>query len=115
MSSNILLLGGCDTHTVHLFIGLTGAVLSFFVYIVVRGGLSENKSLRDNIPLSYLKFFYASFLRPHSGTTNPNQQSALESFYETQVEKPALLGPYCLLITAGDCVRYYAQVSSTRS
>jgi betaine lipid synthase len=35
--------------------------------------------------VSYSKFFYASFLKPHHSSSDGGQQSALESFYETQV------------------------------
>jgi betaine lipid synthase len=33
----------------------------------------------------YLKFVYANFLKPHKSKTSDGQQSALESFYATQV------------------------------
>jgi betaine lipid synthase len=36
--------------------------------------------------LSYAKFFYACFLKPHSGDKNGNQQDALESFYKAQAQ-----------------------------
>ncbi|KAF2432836.1 betaine lipid synthase [Tothia fuscella] len=36
------------------------------------------------IVLSYSKFFYACFLKPHSGDNTGNQQDALESFYKAQ-------------------------------
>lgn len=34
---------------------------------------------------SYGKFFYVSFLKPHTGDELGGQQEALESFYSTQV------------------------------
>jgi betaine lipid synthase len=33
---------------------------------------------------AYLTFFYGSFLKPHTGDKNGDQQEALESFYKTQ-------------------------------
>ena len=33
----------------------------------------------------FVRFFYASFLKPHSGDHDGSQQSALESFYKAQV------------------------------
>ena len=33
----------------------------------------------------YLRFAYASFLKPHRGQVDGGQQSALESFYSAQV------------------------------
>jgi hypothetical protein len=33
---------------------------------------------------SYLSFIYGSFLKPHTGDSNGNQQDALESFYQSQ-------------------------------
>ncbi|KAF2788961.1 betaine lipid synthase [Melanomma pulvis-pyrius CBS 109.77] len=35
---------------------------------------------------AYLKFFYACFVKPHSGDGTGNQQDALESFYKAQAE-----------------------------
>ena len=35
---------------------------------------------------AYLRFIYGSFLKPHTGDSNGNQQEALESFYESQAE-----------------------------
>lgn len=36
---------------------------------------------------SYGRFFYASFLKPHTGDASAGQQGALESFYKAQVSK----------------------------
>lgn len=38
---------------------------------------------------SYGRFFYASFLKPHTGDGNGGQQGALESFYKAQASFPA--------------------------
>lgn len=36
---------------------------------------------------SYGRFFYVSFLKPHTGDVSAGQQGALESFYKAQVSK----------------------------
>ena len=39
---------------------------------------------------SFCKFFYASFLKPHTGDqAGQGQQAALESFYKAQVRLPS--------------------------
>ena len=41
--------------------------------------------------LSFCKFFYVSFLKPHTGDqAGYGQQAALESFYKAQVCSPSL-------------------------
>jgi betaine lipid synthase len=66
-----------------LFVGLT---LLLFVSIIFLFSFVEAPkflSLPETV-LSYAKFFYACFLKPHSGDTTGNQQDALESFYKAQ-------------------------------
>lgn len=46
--------------------------------------LSFSKIDYDSTIFSYVKFFYASFLKPHDNKEG-GQQNALESFYKTQV------------------------------
>ena len=41
-----------------------------------------NQSIRG-----YAWFFYASFLKPHTGEGHAGQQGALESFYNSQVSR----------------------------
>lgn len=73
-----------DPHTQMI---LVGAVL-----VLLIGGiftLNSHSGKRDeenqNAFISFLRFFYASFLKPHTGDgTGNGQQDALESFYKTQ-------------------------------
>lgn len=65
-----------------------GLGIAFFVLIaLVASYLELNVSTSpDKFSLTpYLKFAYASFLKPHTGQVGDGQQSALESFYAAQV------------------------------
>jgi hypothetical protein len=66
-----------------LFAGLT---LLLFVSIIFLFSFVEAPKFLSlpEIVLSYAKFFYACFLKPHSGDGTGNQQDALESFYKAQ-------------------------------
>jgi betaine lipid synthase len=70
---------------------LAGATLLLFIGIVFATNLlftkKENAEEEENPNAfkSFLRFFYASFLKPHSGDGTENgQQDALESFYKAQ-------------------------------
>lgn len=54
---------------------------------IVAHYMEESKPLSlDQFFLTpYLKFAYASFLKPHTGKSDSGQQNALESFYSAQV------------------------------
>lgn len=65
---------------------LAGLLLLLFVSIIFLFSFVEAPkflSLPETV-LSYTKFFYACFLKPHSGDGTGNQQDALESFYKAQ-------------------------------
>ena len=67
-------------------------VLTTIVVILLRGLAqfrpSPGSSKASSAITNFLKFFYASFLKPHSiDDTNGGQQSALESFYKAQVNR----------------------------
>lgn len=68
------------------------AIAAFFVSVLIVSVLifsSQNAKSDYNSGIwTYLKFVYASFLKPHEKGGN-GQQQALESFYKTQVRKPA--------------------------
>lgn len=68
------------------------AIAAFFVSVLIVSVLifsSQNAKSDYNSGIwTYLKFAYASFLKPHEKGGN-GQQQALESFYKTQVRKPA--------------------------
>ncbi len=51
---------------------------------------SQDAKVLSNKTMSFLRFFYASFLKPHSDcAADTGQQAALESFYKAQVSKSA--------------------------
>ena len=57
--------------------------------VLVGGGffafVSTSRSSSKTVA-TYARFFYASFLKPHTGDgTSVGQQAALESFYKVQV------------------------------
>ena len=59
--------------------------------LLVGGGLlatwsSSKASAQSSALATYVRFFYASFLKPHTGDgADTGQQAALESFYKAQV------------------------------
>lgn len=74
----------------HTQIILVGAALIFLVGLIFAATFRSSRSKRvDDEDLttfgSFLRFFYASFLKPHTGDGTVNgQQDALESFYKAQ-------------------------------
>ncbi|TVY49827.1 hypothetical protein LOCC1_G000422 [Lachnellula occidentalis] len=72
----------------HTELYLVGATLFLLVGIFFTLSLRlSSKGIEDNPSAfeSFLRFFYASFLKPHSGEDTGNgQQDALESFYKAQ-------------------------------
>jgi len=75
-----------DAHAQVLFVALSFcAVLSAILRITFGGNA---KKVHDDSPYTlyaYWKFFYASFLKPHTGDGSAaGQQAALESFYSAQ-------------------------------
>ena len=75
-----------DPHTQIYFVGAT-VVLLIGIIFVITPFPSKKTAEDENLESfsSYLRFFYASFLKPHSGDgTGNGQQDALESFYKAQ-------------------------------
>ncbi|KAE8443270.1 hypothetical protein EG329_002058 [Mollisiaceae sp. DMI_Dod_QoI] len=73
-----------DPHTQIIFAGATIVVL---IGIIFTATLHSPKKEDDENPSafnSFLRFFYASFLKPHTGDVGNGQQDALESFYKAQ-------------------------------
>lgn len=71
----------------HTQIFLVGATIVALIGIIFGISLYRAKEDKQNPgPLtSFLRFFYASFLKPHTGDGLENgQQDALESFYKAQ-------------------------------
>lgn len=72
----------------HFQIALAAAFVIAFVGSVIFFANRKPKIAAidyDNGVLTYLRFVYASFLKPHENSGDGGQQSALESFYKTQV------------------------------
>lgn len=72
----------------HNQIYLAGATLVVLIGIIFAITLRDSKKESNEEPsafASFLRFFYASFLKPHTGDgTGNGQQDALESFYKAQ-------------------------------
>ena len=85
MASLIPNLDRIDPHTK---IYASGAILLFLVGILFAlGSRPSEKNDDENASAfnSFIKFFYASFLKPHSSrSVTGSQQDALESFYKSQ-------------------------------
>lgn len=74
-----------DPHTQIYIVGATLVLLIGVIFAVTS--IPSKKTDDENLSTfsSYLRFFYASFLKPHSGDgTGNGQQDALESFYKAQ-------------------------------
>ena len=73
-----------DPHTQIFVVGATLIALIAFVFAVTFYGAKEDEENPSTFT-SFLRFFYASFLKPHTGDgTGNGQQDALESFYKAQ-------------------------------
>ncbi len=67
--------------------------VGFFVLVTIlvcllyklSGQFSTDKLTQKLTQNPYLRFAYASFIKPHGGVKDGGQQSALESFYAAQV------------------------------
>lgn len=68
----------------HFQIGLVACVVVVLVASVTWFALSKSSGKADSRVVSFFKFFYASFLKPHDKSKGLGQQHALESFYSTQ-------------------------------
>lgn len=70
-----------------LYIISVTAAAALLVGGIVFVILSNSKaSVKSSGLATYARFFYASFLKPHTGDgENTGQQAALESFYKAQV------------------------------
>jgi betaine lipid synthase len=73
-----------DPHTQIYIVGVTIVLLIGVIFASTF--LSSKQDEENPGPLtSFLRFFYASFLKPHTGDgTGNGQQDALESFYKAQ-------------------------------
>jgi betaine lipid synthase len=73
-------------HDPYARVVLVGGFICIFLTLIFLFAFVEAPKFvkLPEIVLSYAKFFYACFLKPHSGDKNGNQQDALESFYKAQ-------------------------------
>ena len=72
----------------HSQILITGASIALLVGIVFAATFGSNKKPKSDDELStwasFIRFFYACFLKPHDKYGENGQQDALESFYKAQ-------------------------------
>jgi len=75
-------------HDPYAHVLLFGGLISIFLSLIFLFAFVEAPKFvgLPEIVLSYAKFFYACFLKPHSGDKNGSQQDALESFYKAQAK-----------------------------
>jgi hypothetical protein len=71
----------------HIYIAGAAFSVSALVALVLLVSSKQVKIDTDHGPLTYVKFIWANFLKPHDKSVE-GQQGALESFYKTQV-RPA--------------------------
>ncbi|KAF2644905.1 betaine lipid synthase [Massarina eburnea CBS 473.64] len=64
---------------------LSVAILSILLFTVFTFALLPKKGEVSSVQ-AYLKFFYACFVKPHTGDGSGSQQDALESFYKAQAD-----------------------------
>jgi betaine lipid synthase len=73
-----------DPHTQIFIVGATLVALIGFIFAITFYGGKEDEENLSTLT-SFLRFFYVSFLKPHTGDgTGNGQQDALESFYKAQ-------------------------------
>lgn len=68
----------------HAYIAVAGFLVCAIVAFVALLSSKKPKAYYNSSAFTYLKFAYATFLKPHD-KTGDGQQDALESFYKTQV------------------------------
>ncbi|KAF1959847.1 betaine lipid synthase [Byssothecium circinans] len=64
---------------------LSIAIIGIFLFTVFVFASKRKKGEPSTIQ-AYLKFFYACFVKPHTGDGSGSQQDALESFYKAQAD-----------------------------
>lgn len=68
----------------HVYIAAVAFLVCALVALVLLASSKQLKIDLNSGIFTYLKFIYASFLKPHDKSAE-GQQDALESFYKTQV------------------------------
>ena len=92
----------------HIQVIVAASSILFFVGLVFFLSFSRPKcvSLALGSCGSYAKFFYVSFLKPHTGDSRGDQQNALESFYKFQVCPTYQFLTLILRVRLGRCIRH---------
>lgn len=89
--NNGSLLANLGVHHLYIFL-VAAAVLLLVTGIFFFTFTESSKSKNPSSLATFARFFYASFLKPHSGDgAGYGQQAALESFYKAQVDFTLLL------------------------
>ena len=77
--------GLVEPQDLRLVILLAGGALLLILFGIFLTSSTFRPKNVSNLAMPYLRFLYAIFLKPHQRTADGGQQSALESFYSTQV------------------------------
>jgi betaine lipid synthase len=72
-----------DPYTQIIVVGVTLVALIGFIFAITFHRAKEDEE-NPSAVTSFLRFFYACFLKPHTGDARNGQQDALESFYKAQ-------------------------------
>lgn len=94
-----------------LVIGVAIAFFALFAIVAQYFELSTSISIDSFSVTPYLKFAYACFIKPHSKRKDGTQQTALESFYATQVSREMLELPKSHQPSGFD-IRYHEEAAS---
>lgn len=73
-----------DPHNQIILAGATLVLLIGVVFTITFRSSQKEDDEKLSAFGSFLRFFYASFLKPHTGDSGNGQQDALESFYKAQ-------------------------------
>jgi len=73
-----------DPYNQIIIVGATLVVLIGIIFTLTLRFSHKEDEENPSAFTSFLRFFYASFLKPHSGDAANGQQDALESFYKAQ-------------------------------
>lgn len=72
-----------NPHTQILIVGVSLLLLVGFIFATTFKS-TKNDEAEPSAWSSFVRFFYACFLKPHEGDSAAGQQAALESFYKAQ-------------------------------
>jgi len=103
----------------YFYFFLAATTILFLLGRALLASVSHPVSPKPSSALaSFSRFFYASFLKPHSGDgTHTGQQAALESFYKAQVCIPLNstlnVKKKCCLITCIACGLFWGARAKT--